>query len=48
VLGVTAWAENLQSARDAAYAAVDLIQFAGAHYRTDIAAKALAQGVPRA
>lgn len=47
VLGVTAWAENLQSARDAAYAAVDLIEFEGAQYRTDIAAKALGQGAPR-
>ena len=41
VLGVTAWAENLSSARDAAYQAVERIHFEGAHYRHDIAAKAL-------
>lgn len=41
VLGVTAWARDLRSARDAAYLAVERIQFDGAHYRTDIAAKAL-------
>jgi phosphoribosylamine--glycine ligase len=41
VLGVTAWAQDLRTARDAAYAAVDRIQFEGAHFRTDIAAQAL-------
>ncbi len=41
VLGVTAWAENLSKARDAAYAAVNKIQFDGAQFRRDIAAKAL-------
>ena len=41
VLGVTAWAETLSSARDAAYQAVERIHFEGAHYRHDIAAKAL-------
>jgi len=41
VLGVTAWADTLQKARDAAYAAADKIKFDGAHYRRDIAAKAL-------
>jgi phosphoribosylamine--glycine ligase len=42
VLGVTSWADTLQAARDAAYAAVDRIQFeGGAHFRHDIAAKAL-------
>jgi len=41
VLGVTAWARDLQSARDSAYAAVDKIKFDGAHFRRDIAAKAL-------
>ncbi len=42
VLGVTAWADTLQAARDAAYLAVDQIQFeGGAHVRRDIAAKAL-------
>ena len=41
VLGVTAWAEGLRQARDAAYAAVAKIRFDGAHYRRDIGAKAL-------
>jgi phosphoribosylamine--glycine ligase len=41
VLGVTAWAHGLARARDAAYAAVDKIRFDGAHWRMDIAAKAL-------
>jgi phosphoribosylamine---glycine ligase len=41
VLGVTAWAPTLGAARDAAYRAVEQIQFEGAHYRRDIAAKAL-------
>jgi phosphoribosylamine--glycine ligase len=41
VLGVTAWAKDLKSARQAAYAAVEKIHFAGAHFRRDIAAKAL-------
>ena len=41
VLGVTAWAKGLAAARNAAYAAVEKIQFEGAHYRRDIAAKAL-------
>jgi len=41
VLGVTAWAKDLKSARDAAYAAVDTIRFDGAQFRRDIAAKAL-------
>ncbi len=41
VLGVTAWAKDLKSARDVAYAAVDMIRFEGAHYRRDIGAKAL-------
>jgi phosphoribosylamine---glycine ligase len=42
VLGVTAWASTLMQARDAAYQAVEKIKFDGAHYRRDIAAKALA------
>lgn len=42
VLGVTSWAKDLASARTAAYAAVDTIQFEGAQFRRDIAAKALA------
>lgn len=41
VLGVTAWGETLPLAREAAYRAVEKIQFDGAHYRRDIAAKAL-------
>ena len=41
VLGVTAWAKDLRSAREAAYAAVETIQFEGAQFRRDIAAKAL-------
>jgi phosphoribosylamine--glycine ligase len=41
VLGVTAWAKDLRSARDAAYAAVDQIEFEGAQFRRDIAAKGL-------
>jgi phosphoribosylamine--glycine ligase len=41
VLGVTAWAKDLGAARDAAYAAVAKIQFEGAHFRRDIAAKGL-------
>jgi phosphoribosylamine--glycine ligase len=41
VLGVTAWGEDLRTARDAAYAAVDRICFEGVHFRRDIAAKAL-------
>lgn len=42
VLGVTGWAADLQTARDAAYAAVEKIRFDGAQFRRDIAAKALA------
>ena len=41
VLGVTAWADGLAAARAAAYAAVEKIKFDGAHWRRDIAAKAL-------
>jgi phosphoribosylamine--glycine ligase len=41
VLGVTAWAGDLAQARAAAYAAVEKIQFDGAQFRRDIAAKAL-------
>jgi len=41
VLGVTAWAKGLAAARNAAYAAVEKIQFEGAHFRRDIAAKGL-------
>ncbi len=41
VLGVTARAADLQTAVDRAYEAVGKIGFDGAHYRKDIAAKAL-------
>jgi len=41
VLGVTSWAKDLKSTQAAAYAAVDKICFEGAHFRRDIAAKAL-------
>lgn len=41
VLGVTSWAATLKEAREAAYRAVDLIQFEGAQFRRDIASKAL-------
>ncbi len=41
VLGVTAWAGDLRAARAAAYRGVEKIQFANAHFRRDIAAKAL-------
>lgn len=41
VLGVTAWADTLEQARGAAYGAVEKIQFDGAQFRRDIAAKAL-------
>ena len=41
VLGVTALGDDLAAAKARAYEAVKLIQFAGMHYRTDIADKAL-------
>ena len=41
VLGVTALGKDLKAAQAAAYAAVECIQFEGAHFRRDIAAKAL-------
>jgi phosphoribosylamine--glycine ligase len=41
VLGVTATGATLQMAVDRAYEAVRAIHFEGAHYRTDIAARAL-------
>ena len=41
VLGVTAWAKDLRSAQQAAYAAVERIHFDGAHFRRDIAAKGI-------
>jgi phosphoribosylamine--glycine ligase len=42
VLGVTAWGKDLASARDAAYAAVEVIRFEGGHFRRDIGTKGLA------
>jgi phosphoribosylamine---glycine ligase len=41
VLGVTALGKDLKAAQAAAYAAVEKIHFDGAHFRRDIAAKAL-------
>jgi len=41
VLGVTALGRDLKSAQAAAYAAVERIHFEGAHFRRDIAAKAM-------
>ena len=41
VLGVTAFGKNLKIAQAAAYAAVEKIHFDGAHFRRDIAAKAM-------
>jgi phosphoribosylamine---glycine ligase len=41
VLGVTAWGTDLKSACSKAYEAVEQITFDGAHFRKDIAAKAL-------
>ncbi len=41
VLGVTALGKDLRAAQAAAYAAVETIQFEGAHFRRDIAAKAM-------
>ena len=40
VLGVTALGKDLRAAQAAAYAAVECIQYEGAHFRRDIAAKA--------
>lgn len=45
VLGVTAWAGKLRTAREAAYDAVGRIHFDGAHFRNDIAAKGLSLNV---
>lgn len=41
VLGVTAWAKDLQAAQATAYAGVDKIHFEGMQFRRDIGAKAL-------
>ena len=45
VLGITAQGADLKTAQENAYAAVKKIQFKAAHYRTDIAAKALSAPV---
>jgi len=47
VLGVTALGETIPAAKNRAYEAVSKIHFEGAHYRTDIADKAIA-GLPQA
>jgi len=41
VLGVTAVSDTIANAKEKAYAAVDRIHFENAHYRTDIAWRAL-------
>ncbi|HZV36294.1 MAG TPA: phosphoribosylglycinamide synthetase C domain-containing protein, partial [Verrucomicrobiae bacterium] len=41
VLGVTAWGETLKVAQAGAYAALGKIHFEGAHFRGDIADKAV-------
>jgi phosphoribosylamine--glycine ligase len=41
VLGVTAWRSSLKEACDSAYEAAAAIHFDGAHYRRDIASRAL-------
>ena len=43
VLGVTALGKDLKAAQAAAYAAVEKIHFDGAHFRRDIAAKAMSK-----
>ena len=46
VLGVTARGDDIAAAMRRAYQAVGLISFQGAHYRTDIGARALARRAP--
>jgi phosphoribosylamine--glycine ligase len=46
VLGVTARGATIEAARERAYAAVSGIRFDGAHYRTDIAARAARRASP--
>jgi len=46
VFGVTALGDNLAEAKAKAYEAVARIQFQGAHYRRDIADKALHTAAP--
>jgi len=44
VLSVTAHGDTLATAREHAYAAVDLIGLEGSHYRSDIAQRAAMEG----
>jgi phosphoribosylamine--glycine ligase len=44
VLGVTGVGENLNQAIERTYQAIEVIKFEGAHFRTDIGAKALSRG----
>ncbi len=46
VLGVTAIADDLQSALNKAYTAIKLISFEGMHYRTDIGLRSLNYSLP--
>jgi len=46
VLGVTSWAPDLAAARAAAYEVVDQIRFEGAHFRRDIASRAVSMSLP--
>ena len=41
VLGITAWANGLTSAREQAYACLEQVRFPGMHFRQDIGLKAL-------
>jgi len=47
VLGLTAWAPTLQSAVNAAYRMAETVTFEGAHFRRDIARRALDRGTAR-
>ena len=44
VLNVTATGPSVREAREAAYGAVELVSFAGMHYRRDVALAASAEG----
>ena len=44
VLNLTAWDRSLESAQKRAYSLTDLVTFSGAHYRRDIAYRALHRG----
>lgn len=46
VLALTALGENIKEAQELAYQAIEQIDFAGAHYRADIANKAIRAGEP--